>query len=145
MARSGPQPVVRLRLRRRGERWTVEKQIRIDEMTIPSSYELPAAGGRARTGAWCEATDEAGELIYRKLLGHVPGGSVEVPAEGGGLHRAGEYLEDEVVDVVVPDVPSLHTVNVFVADPDGADVAATVERSRTPVASLRVRRSGRKG
>jgi hypothetical protein len=143
VARTGPQPVVRIRLRRQGERWTVEKQIRIDEMTIPPSYELPAAAGRAHTGAWCEVTDEAGEVIYRKLLPHVPGGSVEVPAVEGGLNRPGEYLEEDEFDVVVPDVPLLHTVNVFVADPGTADVAATVERARTPVASLRLRRTGR--
>ena len=143
MPRSGPQPVVRIRLRRRGERWTVVKQLRIDAMTIPLSYQLPATRGRAHTGAWVEVADEAGEVIYRKLLPHPPGGSVEVPADEGGLHRAGEYREEDEFDVVVPDVPSLHTVNVYVADPRSGDVAATVERDRTPVASLRLRR-GRK-
>jgi hypothetical protein len=144
VARTGPQPVVRLRLRRRGDRWSVEKQTRIDEMTIPPSYELPDSRGRALTGAWCEVTDEAGAVIYRKLFPHPPGGSVEVPAEGGGLQRAGEYRDEDEFDVVVPDVDTLHMINVYVADPRSGDVAATLARSRTPVASLRLRRGGKR-
>jgi hypothetical protein len=140
VARVGPQPVVRLRLRLSEGRWSIANQIRIDEMTIPPSYQLPDARGRALTGAWCEVTDAAGAVIYRKLLPHLPGGPVEIPAEGGGLQRTDEYRGEDEFDVIVPDVAGLHTVNVYIADPRGGDVAATIERSRTPVASMRLRR-----
>ena len=122
----------------------MQKQTRINEMTIPPSYELPDSRGRALTGAWCEVTDEAGALIYRKLLPHVPGGSVEVPAEGGGLQRAGEYRDEDEFDVLVPDVDGLRRINVYVADPRSGDVAVTLARSRTPVASLPLRRRGQR-
>jgi len=140
MARTGPQAVVRLRIRRREGRWSVVKQTRIEAMTITPSYQLPDARGRALTGAWCEATDEAGEVIYRTLLPHLAGTSVEVPREGGGLQRADEYREDDEFDIVVPDTDALHSVNVFVTDPRGGQARVT----GAPVASLRLPRGGRR-
>jgi hypothetical protein len=142
VARTGPQAVVRLRLRRRGDRWSVEKQIRIAEMTIPPSYRFAGTGGRARGGAWYELTDAAGEVLYRRMFPHAPGEGVEVPSGGGGLQRAGGHREVEEYDVIVPDVADMHRLNVYVVDPAG-DASTAMERSRTPVASLQLRR-GRK-
>jgi hypothetical protein len=113
-------------------------------MTIAPSYPLPATHGRALTGAWCEATDSSGAVIYRKLLPHVADGSVEVPGESGGLQRADVDPGDDELDVVIPDVPSLHTLNVYLAGPRSGDVVATPAQARTPVASLRLRRGGKR-
>jgi len=142
VARTGPQPVVRLRLRRQGDQWSVEKQIRVAEMTIPASHRFTGAGGRAHGGAWCELADASGDVLYRRMLPHAPGDGVEVPAEGGGLQRVDVHREVEEYDVVVPDVAERHSLNIYVVDAAG-DASSTLERSRTPVASLRLRRGGK--
>jgi hypothetical protein len=113
-------------------------------MTISPSYRLPETHGRALTGAWCEATDSSGTVIYRTLLPHLAGGSVEVQGEDGSLYREETAHDEDELEVVVPDVPALHTLNVYVADPRAGDVVATAARARTPVASLRLRRGGKR-
>jgi hypothetical protein len=135
---------MRVRVRRRGERWAIQKQIRIEEMTLPPSRELPATHGRPLSGAWCELTDDAGEVLYRVLLPHPLDGSVEVPAEGGGLQRVDVERDEDVFDVLVPDDPRARSLLVYVVEPRSGDAAATVTRSQTPLARLQLkRRTGR--
>jgi hypothetical protein len=50
--------------------------------------------------------------------------------------------ETEVYDVVVPDVAGEHSLNIFVVDAVG-DASSALERTRTPVASLRLLRGGK--
>lgn len=142
---AGPRAVLRIRVRRRGERWSIEKLTRIEEMTLPPSRELPATRGRPISGAWCELTDDAGEVLFRTMLPHPPDGGVEVPAEEGGLHRVDAERHEEVFDVLVPDSTRARTLLVFVADPRAGDATITVARSQSPVAQLKLqRRTGRR-
>jgi hypothetical protein len=136
MARNGPNAVLRIRVRRRGQRWSIEKVTHVEAMTLPPSRRLPASGGRPLSGAWCELADGAGEVLYRTALPHPPGGGVEVPAEEGGLHRVDAEREEDVFDVLVPDDGRARDLLVYVADPRANDTTATVARSQTPVARM---------
>src|SRR5262249_29345228 len=106
-------------------------------------YQFPDAGGRAHGGAWYELTDAGGEVLYRRMLPHAPGEGAEVPAEGGGLQRTVGDRGVEGLDVIVPGVSGRHRLDVYVAVAAGAACAAR-ERSRTRVASLQLRRGGKR-
>jgi hypothetical protein len=139
MARTGPGPVLRIRVRRRYDEWSIEKQTRVEAMTLAPSRRLPATGGRALLGAWYELVDRSGDVLYRGVLPHPPDGGMEVLAEGGGLQKVDAGSTENVFDVLVPDHAEGHDVLLYVTDPRAFETAATVVRSRTPVARLALR------
>ena len=102
-----PTPVLRVRVRRRGDKWTIEKQTRIPSMTLPRASELPETGGRALAGFWYEATDAAGRALYRRVIRDPTEQSVEVPGAGGGFARADADRPEVIFDVLIPELPEV--------------------------------------
>jgi hypothetical protein len=143
--RGAPGPVLRMRVRRRGNRWTIDKQTRIDEMTLPRSSELPHGGGRPLAGFWYELTDADGSTLFRRVQPNPTGPSVEVPGPQGGLHRVDIERPEVVFDVLIPDLPEAAELRFFESEPRADDTAATIARSMEPVARIPLRRRQRRG
>ncbi|MFC7549380.1 hypothetical protein [Plantactinospora sp. GCM10030261] len=139
MAGTGPRAALRIRVRRRHDEWSIEKQTRVAAMTLPPSRPLPATGGRPYSGAWCELVDASGEVLHRTPLPLAPDGGMEVVAEGGGVHRVVAEHAENVFHVLVPDDARARDLLVFVSEPRAGDTTAGVARSRTPVARLGLR------
>jgi hypothetical protein len=135
-----PGPVLRVRVRRSGDRWTIEKQQRIESMTLPRSAELPETQGRPMSGFWYEASTADGRTLYRRVLRNPTEQAVEVPAEDGRLQRVDMRRPEVVFDVLIPDVPEGVELRFFESDPKAGDTRATIERARQPVARLLLRR-----
>lgn len=135
-----PGPVLRIRIRRSGDQWTIEKQRRIESMILPRSAELPESQGRPLSGFWYEATTADGRTLYRRVLRNPTEQAVEVPAEDGRLQRVDMRRPDVVFDVLIPDVPEGVELRFFESEPRAGDTRATIERARQPVARLPLRR-----
>ena len=136
----GPGAVRRVRVRRRGEQWTIEGETRVEEMTLPRSNELPAGRGRPLAGFWYEARDGRGRTLFRRVTRNPTEQAVEVPAEAGGLQRVEMSRPEVVFDVLIPDLPEAAELCFFESDPRAGDATATLARSLTPVARLPLRR-----
>jgi hypothetical protein len=123
-------------VRRRGERWTIDKQTRIEAMTLPASAELPEGGGRPVAGFWYEVVDEDGRALYRRVLRNPTEQAVEVPAADGGLQRVDVDRPEVVFDVLVPDLPEVRDLAFYDSEPRAGDTQATIARASQPVARI---------
>jgi hypothetical protein len=141
----GAGPVRRVRVRRRGQEWTIEGETRIEEMILPRSNELPEGRGRPLAGFWYEARDGRGRALFRRVTRNPTEQAVEVPAAEGGLQRVEMARPEVVFDVLIPDLPEVAELCFFESDPRAGDATATLARSLTPVARLPLRRPGRPG
>jgi hypothetical protein len=143
IVRTGPGPVIRVRVQYADGQWRAVQRVRVSEMTIPASQELPKVRSHRRLeGFWFEAADAQGEVLYRHMLrSPVPG--VEVFEEGGGISRASASIEGYTVDLLVPDLPQVKDVRLFYEGPEAPRVrekAAEGEPgARQPVGVFAVR------
>jgi len=73
--RTGPGPVMRLRVQYKDGRWRVVQRVKVAEMTVPGSQELLRVRPHRRlAGFWFEVVDAQGEVLYRHgLRPPVPG------------------------------------------------------------------------
>jgi hypothetical protein len=136
---SGAGAVRRVRVRRRGEQWTIEGETRVEEMTLPPSNELPPGRGRPLAGFWYEARDGRGRTLFRRVTRNPAEQAVEVPAADGGLQRVEMARPEVVFDVLIPDLAAAAELCFFESDPRAGDAMATLARSLTPVARLPLR------
>lgn len=112
--RSGPGPVLRFTVERRDGKWSVIDRFRAPEMTIPSSSKLPSPGKTGRlTGAWFEAVDAKGNLIYRRML-REPQDGVELFHEDGSISRATIESVHYTTDILIPDLPEIQTIHLYI-------------------------------
>lgn len=108
-----PGPVIRLRLERKDDTWSIIKRIPLEEKTVPRSYELPQTGPNGIiAGFWFEAADKAGKTVYRQLL-RKPVGGVEVFSRDGSISRIKTEKKTYTIDVLVPDWPEIERVRLF--------------------------------
>lgn len=118
--RTGPGPVMRLRVQYRDGRWRVVQRVEVAEMTVPGSQELLRVRPHRRlAGFWFEVVDAQGEVLYRHgLRPPVPG--VEVFEPGGAISRASIEggIEGYTIDVLVPDLPRVKDVRLFYEGPE---------------------------
>jgi hypothetical protein len=116
--RTGPGPVIRVRVQYMDGQWRAVKRVRVSEMTIPASQELPKIRAhRQLAGFWFEAADAQGRVIYRHgLRSPVPG--VEIFEEGGRISRASAEIEGYTVELLVPDLPQVKDVRLFFEGPE---------------------------
>jgi hypothetical protein len=140
--RTGPGPVIRVRVQYTDGQWRVVKRVQVSEMTIPASQELPQLRPHRRpAGFWFEAADARGEVLYRHgLRAPVPG--VEIFEDGGGISRASADMEGYTVDLLVPDLPKVKDVRLFFEGPEAPrakERAAAEPGLPTPVGVFAVR------
>lgn len=109
-----PCPVRRLNVAWRGGRWAIEKETRVESMTLPRSDDLPESAREGGvSGFWYEAVDERGRTIYRQLRTDPFGAGVEVFDEGGKISRRHEPTHDVTLKVLVPDVPEVAALHIY--------------------------------
>jgi hypothetical protein len=133
-----PGPVLRITVERRDGVWREIDRYRAPEMTIPSSSELPPTPESTRlTGAWVEAVDAKGEVLYRRLLKEPPRG-VEIFHEDGSMSRVTADSDEYSMDLLIPDLPEIQAINLFIEldEPPGKEVPRKAE----PVAVFPARR-----
>jgi hypothetical protein len=121
---AGPGPVRRLLVRFGPRGPKVVGDVRVAEMTIPRSVDLPLVeAGRTASGFWWELRDAEGGVLYRQSVAQplrhsheqfeVDGSIRRVdPAERGGRHGAEHEVE---LEILVPDLPEAAEVS-FVSD-----------------------------
>lgn len=132
-------PVLRVRVRRSGNSWTVVSRTRVPSMTLPASSQLPEGRGRAVAGFWYEAADADGNVIYRRVMEDPTQDSAEVPSESGELQRITVDRPEVVFNVLVPDLPEVSEIRLF-APMKGETVGQTARwRAREPLARLPAR------
>jgi hypothetical protein len=83
----------------------------VDRMTLRRSRSLP--GGRRVGGAFVEAVDAAGNVLYRHEIDDPTRPSVEI-FEPGRIRRADVSYDEVTIDVLVPDVDELAQVRIVV-------------------------------
>jgi hypothetical protein len=133
---SFPGPVLRVRIRKAGDDWSIDKVTRIPSMTLPQSTDLPDTRGRQREGFWYEAADVTEQTVYRRAIPHPAGASVEVPSEDG-LSRHLVSRPEVVFDLLIPDLPSIVQLRIFEAGPEVQ--RPTVRAPSEPAARLSLR------
>jgi hypothetical protein len=127
-----PGPVLRITIERRDGEWREVDRYRVPEMTIPSSSELPSTPKSTRlTGAWVEAVDAKGEVLYRRMLREPPRG-VEIFHEDGSMSRITADSDEYSMDLLIPDLPEIESINLFM-EPD-EPLGKEVPREAEPVA-----------
>jgi hypothetical protein len=136
-----PGPVIRLRLQRKNNKWSIIKRISLPEKTVPRSFELPEPGRSGMlTGFWFEALDNTGATVYRQLL-RKPIGAVEVFNRDGSITRVQGKGDTYTIDVFVPDWPEIEKVHLFHIRERDLTAAETKERPQEmrPVAEFSLR------
>jgi hypothetical protein len=100
----GPGPVRRLEVRWRQGDYQIVGDVRVDEMTLPASDELPAGRSAAdMDGCWFEIRDGAGRVVYRQLLTDPIGGGDELFERSGAIRRVDVDHPDTTFELLVPD------------------------------------------
>jgi hypothetical protein len=129
--------VLRVRVERKGGKWRLVKQVRVPEMTIPHSVDLPAPARAGRlTGSWFEAVDERGKVLYRRMF-HMPPPGVEVFEEDGTISRVTKATDDYCTDLLLPDLPEVSAVRVF-SEQLGKEVEVEPAKAARPVVPVAV-------
>jgi len=136
-----PCPVLRIRVRARGDAWTVVKQTRVPSMTLQKSVELPVGPGRRLSGFWYEAAAADGSVLYRRVMQDPADPSVEVRTEGGGLRQARPVRDDVSFEILVPDLPEVAEVRIF-SSPKTGPVGQLREEPARQVAAFPLRDGG---
>jgi hypothetical protein len=127
-----PGPVLRLRVERSKGKWKVVKRLRLAEKTLPPSDELPNPGKSGFWwGFWFEAVDAAGKVLYRQVM-DVPRGGVEVFAEDGAIHRIPLEIDEYTTDLLIPDLPEIKSVKLFLEEPERLSAAARAQKGPAP-------------
>jgi hypothetical protein len=86
-------------------------------MTIPSTQDLPSPGRAGRlTGAWVEAVDGQGSVLYRRMLREPPAG-VEVFHRDGSISRISVENDQYSMDLLIPDLPEIEAIHLYVEEP----------------------------
>jgi len=137
-----PQPALRVRIRRRGDTWTILKQTRIPDMTLPAADELPETGGRALHGFWFEVRSARDEVLFRRVLRNPTEQAVEVPSAAGGLERVDVDRPEVVFDVLIPEHPERSEIHFFENEPRTGSPGTSLSRSRIPIARLSLGSAG---
>ena len=109
-----PCPVRRLVVAWREGKWSIERESRIEKMTLMRSDDLPAAGKRGIGGFWWEVVDKEGGLIHRRISGANPfTAGHEVISRDGGLMQTGAPGEDVLFDIAFPDLPEVAALHFY--------------------------------
>jgi hypothetical protein len=103
-----PAPVIRVSLRWDGSTWRIEREHRVDSMTLPAPDQLPA--GENSRGFWVETIDRQGRVRHREVMAD-PLAGMEQFDEGGDVSRMLHRLPDIEIDVLVPDLPDLAEIH----------------------------------
>jgi hypothetical protein len=109
-------PVRRIRLTVSGGTWSVTDHKRVARMTIKRSVRLAsddAEEARKPRGAYFEALDAAGNVVYRRPIEDPTRPSVEI-YEGGKIRRVDTPDRELTLDLVVPDVDSVTRLRIVV-------------------------------
>lgn len=130
--RQEPGPVLRVRIERKEGKWNIVKRIRLPEKTIPSSDDLlrPDRTGRF-TGFWFEAVDAKGNLLYRQML-RKPQRGVELFEDDGTISRVSVETDEYSVDLLLPDLPEVEDVHLFLEEPDRMPERELAKRTEAP-------------
>ena len=143
---SFPSPVLRVRVRREGNDWSVDQIVRVPSMTLPASVDLPDPRGRSLAGFWFELRDGKGEVLYRRALHGPAEPGLEVPGDDGQPHRVTVDRPDVIYEFLVPDLDDGRELQLFSS---AADRGSTFVGSLAPTAVLPLEterpRRGRKG
>ena len=134
--RSGPGPVIRIRMERKDGKWRVVKRVWIPEMVAPPSEDLPGLERSVRpAGFWFDAVDPDGSVIYRHTL-REPQRGVELFEDDGSISRVDADTDDYSLDIVIPDLPEIRDVQLFLEEPErvSADERAAIAKAPQPVA-----------
>jgi hypothetical protein len=135
--RQEPGPVLRITVERLDGKWRVIDRFQVPEMTIPSSEDLPSPGRTGRfIGAWFEAVDTKGNVVYRRKF-PVPPTGVEIFHEDGSISRTSPDTDLYSMDLLIPDNPKIEAVHLYI-EPDTLSKAEKA-RAPTPVAIFPVR------
>lgn len=99
---------------------------------LPPSDDLPEVGPEgALSGFWYELQDEAGEVLYRQIIGNpiISGWVVpsEEPEEGPGLSRLEAIPETKTFALLIPYMPEGRHVVLFSTPLEAAGVALPAE------------------
>ena len=109
-----PCPVRRLNVAWRDGEWRIDKETRIESMTLPQSDDLPENAKEGRvSGFWYEAVDEQGRTIYRQQMMDPFSTGMEVFEEDGTIKRKYETPHEVTLKVFVPDVPGLAAIHIY--------------------------------
>jgi hypothetical protein len=101
-----PGPVRRLQIRSRQGDYEIVSDVRVDEMTVPTSDELPAETSAAGVaGCWFEVRDGDGRVLYRQRLSDPIGGGDELFERSGVIRRVDVVHDETTFELLVPDTP----------------------------------------
>jgi len=144
-----PGPVRRLTVSWRGGEWRVENERRIDRMTLMRSDELPRVDSKqGLAGFWWEVVDDTGKVIYRQIGNNPFTGGQEVVKRDGTLTHTGAAGEDELFDIVFPDIPQVAALHFYSdATPAPQKIMSRPEGPARRIAEIDVRskRGGGRG
>lgn len=130
--RKEPGPVVRVRIERKEGKWRIVKRIRVPEMTIPTSDDLPRPDRAGRlAGFWFEAVDAKGNFLYRQVLREPPRG-VELFEDDGTISRVRVETDEYNVDLLLPDLPEIETVHLFLEEPERFPEGELAKKTAVP-------------
>ncbi|GGM66881.1 hypothetical protein GCM10012275_41670 [Longimycelium tulufanense] len=113
----GPGPVRRLRVLVSLTGWQVIEERRVGRMNVSRSRDLPASPRRT-AGAWFEALDAEGNVVYRRPIEHPGERSVEL-FEGGRIFRKPLPGQEVSVEFLVPEAEDVSSVRVVI---DGKEI-----------------------
>lgn len=128
-----PGSVRRIRIVWRNGQWRILKQIKISNMTLPPSRDLPAQA--RRSGFWIEAVDRSGQVLYRKIMDD-PTESVEVVGERGSFTRMPVMDEEITFEVLVPDRAGLRELRFFSSHRRGDEAARATQQSTAELVAV---------
>jgi hypothetical protein len=140
-SRQGPRayrgPVRRLRVTVVDGAWQVAKETRVDRMTLPRSRRLPE--GRTSGGAFVEAVDAKGNVVYRQSIQDPTRPSVEIH-DPERSHRVEAPGREVMLDVMVPDTDDVASLRVIV---DRAELPFRKGRGKPKPGGYDVRKGGK--
>ena len=102
-----PRGTLRLTFRSSGGQIKLVSQEHLAMLCAPSVGERPEVGRHG--GYWVELRDEAGNVLFHRVLHDPLQTSVEVPAPGGPQRRFGA-APDALFEVLIPDDPAGRSV-----------------------------------
>lgn len=124
--------MLRVRIKRKEGKWNIVKRIRLQEKTIPFSDDLPRPDRTGRfLGFWFEAVDAKGNLLYRQML-REPQRGVELFEDDGTISRVRVETDEYSVDLLLPDLPKVEDVHLFLEETDRMPERKLVKRTEAP-------------